>query len=90
MKLSVKWSVLLIEGLFLFFRSLKRSGVITISVHTIEAIYLAGLIIAGVLTLIFVFFGDIVEGISEAVPFSVPHLFSLLSHSFVRADTSLK
>ena len=47
---------------------------ISISVHTIEGIYLAGLIIAGVLTLLFVFFGDIFEGMSEAVPFFSPTL----------------
>ncbi|WP_420828838.1 MULTISPECIES: NfeD family protein [Metabacillus] len=42
--------------------------------YPIETIYLFGLIIAGSLTLLFVFFGDAVEGITGGIPFLSPTL----------------
>jgi hypothetical protein len=49
--------------------------------YPIETIYLIGLIIAGSLTLLLVFFGDAIEGITGGIPFL---------HSFLHADTFLK
>ncbi|MGM0920194.1 MAG: hypothetical protein ACQEWW_03035 [Bacillota bacterium] len=42
--------------------------------YPIETIYLIGLIIAGSLTLLLVFFGDAIEGITGGIPFLSPTL----------------
>lgn len=47
----------------------------------IETIYLTTLIIAGILTLLFLFFGDMYEGVAEALP--IPFLSPTLILAFL-------
>ena len=38
----------------------------------LETIYLYGLVISGAVTILYLFFGDALEGITEAIPFVNP------------------
>ncbi|GAM16647.1 NfeD family protein [Mesobacillus selenatarsenatis] len=40
----------------------------------LETIYLYGLVISGAVTILYLFFGDVLEGITEAIPFVNPTL----------------